>query len=177
MKVILQKDVQGLGDAGEVKEVADGYARNFQLKKKMVIVAYGGSAKAVEHQKKISTMKMEKRNKAMAQVGEQLKGLGAIEVPVRVGAKYKLFGSVTSMDISNALKAKGHEIDKRKIEMADKIRNLGNYTVKVRLAEKIVVPLSISVISDGSAPVEEEHELLVETQTNAAPAAEETAEG
>ncbi len=174
MKVVLQKDVPGLGDAGELKEVADGYARNYLLPRKLVITAYGGTARAIEHQKKISAIKMEKRNKTMAKVAEDIKALGAIELQVKVGSKNRLFGSVTSMDVANALKAKGFEFDKRRVEMGDKIRSLGNHTVKVRLSEKIVVPVTLSIVQDMNfkAPDEEVEALPAAAEENS----EETAE-
>lgn len=148
MKVILQKDVPNLGDAGEIKEVAAGYARNFLIPRKLVVAAIGGSTKAAEHQKKQMALRAEKRHNEMADVSEKLKALGTIEVQVRVGAKGKLFGSVTSLTISQALTDAGFTVDKRKVELSDSIKSTGTYQVKVKLAEKISVPLTISVVPD-----------------------------
>jgi len=156
MKVILQKDVAGLGDAGEVKNVADGYARNFLLPRKLGIVARGNSTKAIEHQKRLMDRKAEKRNKEMGAVAEKLKALGTLSISVKVGAKNKLFGSVTPQAIANALKELGYTIDKRKVELTDSIRAVGNFKFRVRLAEKVIVNLGLEVLPDKSSRVEEE---------------------
>ncbi len=160
MKVILQKDVPGLGDAGEVKTVADGYARNFILPRKLGIVARGDSTKAIEHQKRLMDRKMEKRNKEMGAVAEKLKALGTLSISVKVGAKNKLFGSVTPQAIANALKDLGYTIDKRKVELTDSIRAVGNFKFRVRLAEKVIVNLGLEVLPDKSSRVEEEEEYI-----------------
>lgn len=156
MKVILQKDVPGLGDAGEVRNVKDGYARNFLLPRRLGIVARGDSAKATEHQQRLMQKKIEKRTKEMGEVGEKLKSLGTVTLTVRVGAKNKLFGSVTPQAIANALRDMGYAIDKRKIEMTESIRSIGNFKFKIRLAEKILVPMSLEVLADKDSKIEEE---------------------
>ncbi|MBI3395372.1 MAG: 50S ribosomal protein L9 [Spirochaetia bacterium] len=155
MKVILQKNVPNLGDAGDVKEVADGYARNYLLPRKLVILAKAGSTKANEHHRRVIALKQDKRVKEMTELAGKLKDAASLQIAVRVGAKNKLYGSVTAMDLSNALKEKGFAIEKRKIEIPDPIRTLGNHKARVRLAEKVIVNLAVSVISDGTH-VEEE---------------------
>lgn len=160
MKVILQKDIPSLGDAGEIKDVSRGYARNFLLPRKLVVVANAGSSRALEHQKKLIARKAEKRHAEMQKVAAQLQDLKTLELPVRVGARGKLFGSVTTMQIAQALADKGFAIDKRKIELTDKIRNLGNYTVKLRLAEKVTAALQLQVVQDTNFAVEEEEEYV-----------------
>ncbi len=156
MKVILQKDVPNLGDAGDVKDVADGFARNYLLPRKLVVPAVGNSTKALEHHKKVIARKQAKRHQEMSGLAEKLKALGSVEIAVRVGQKKKLYGSVTPMDVARALTEKGFTIEKRKIEVTDPIRVLGNHKVRVRLAEKILVPLSVTVVPDKNQPVEEE---------------------
>ena len=137
MKVILQKTVPNLGDAGDIKDVADGYARNYLLPRKMVIPAHAGSTRAALHQKQLIKRKIEKRTKEMTAVAGNLKDLEGLDIPVRVGAKGKLFGSVTAMMVAGALKERGFEIDKRKIDLGDKIKALGTFKIKIRLAEDI----------------------------------------
>ena len=183
MKVILQKDVPNLGDAGDIKEVAAGFARNYLIPRKFVISAKEGSTKALKHQKAVVLRKTEKRKKEMQGVAEELKKLSPLEIKVRVGARNKLFGSVTAMQVATAIAEKGVQIDKRKVELGDKIRALGNYNIKIRLAESIVLPFTIQVLADENSVIEEEYLELRPMPTDddpqtesAAPAAEEPAE-
>jgi len=148
MKVILQKNVPNLGDAGEIKEVAGGYARNFLLPRKLVIPFREGSARAALHQRRVIERKTEKRIKDMQDLAGSMSSLQSLDLKVRVGAKKKLFGSVTAMQVAQALKEKGYELDKRKIEIGEKIRALGAYKIKIRLADSIQVPLELNVIPD-----------------------------
>jgi large subunit ribosomal protein L9 len=134
MKVILQKDIPNLGDAGDIKEVSPGYARNFLLPRKMVIVANESSKKAIDHQKKLVKIKKEKRKKQSEKIAESITGL-ELQIAVQVGEEGKLFGSVTAMDIAKKLKEKGFEIDKRKIMIETPIKQEGEYTVKIKLDE------------------------------------------
>ncbi len=124
MKVILQKDIPNLGDAGDIKEVSPGYARNFLLPRKLVIVANESSKKAIDHQKKLVRIKKEKRRKQSEKLAESITGL-ELQIAVQVGEEGKLFGSVTAMDIAKKLKEKGFEIDKQE----------GEHTVKIKLDE------------------------------------------
>ncbi len=134
MKVILQKDIPNLGDAGDIKEVSPGYARNFLLPRKLVIVANESSKKAIDHQKKLVKIKKEKRKKQSEKLSESITGL-ELQIAVQVGEEGKLFGSVTAMDIAKKLKEKGYEIDKRKIVIETPIKQEGEYTVKIKLDE------------------------------------------
>ena len=171
MKVILQKDVPNLGDAGEIKDVAAGFARNFLIPRKLVVAASTGSARAAEHQKKLMELSIEKRNQEMQSVAENLKALGELEMPVRVGSRGKLFGSVTTMAISQALHAAGFPVDKRKVELSENIKSTGKYQVKIRLAEKIIVPLSINVVADEESIAARKQEEEEEAARNARAAA------
>ncbi len=134
MKVILQKDIPNLGDAGDIKEVSPGYARNFLLPRKLVIVANESSKKAIDHQKKLVRIKKEKRRKQSEKLAESITGL-ELQIAVQVGEEGKLFGSVTAMDIAKKLKEKGFEIDKRKIIIETPIKQEGEHTVKIKLDE------------------------------------------
>jgi len=160
MKVILQKDVLNLGDAGDIREVPNGYARNFLIPRKLVMPARGDSVKAAEHQKKIMSLRVEKRNKDMAALSEKINALGSVEIKVRVGQKNKMFGSVTSVQIAQALKDAGFVIDRRKIDLNDAIRMTGKFPVKIRLAEKITSNITVNVVADENFPVEEEPEII-----------------
>ncbi|TFH40574.1 MAG: 50S ribosomal protein L9 [Chrysiogenales bacterium] len=134
MKVILQKDVPNLGDAGDIKDVANGYARNYLLPRKLVIVADESSKKVMEHQSRLIKVKKEKRKKLSEKIAGGLTGI-ELKIPAQVGEEGKLFGSVTAMDISKALKDKGFDIDKRKILIENPIKQTGEYAVKIKLDE------------------------------------------
>lgn len=148
MKIILQKDVINLGDAGEVKEVADGYARNFLFPKKLAIRASEGSTKMALHQKRLADLKKEKKAKEMKNLSSQIDGQ-SLEIKVKTGENDKIFGSVTSGDISNALSAKGFSVDKRKIDLEQPIKSLGEFKIKLRLAENVQATINLAVIGQG----------------------------
>ncbi|PJZ70230.1 50S ribosomal protein L9 [Leptospira perolatii] len=144
MKVILQKDVSNLGDAGDIKEVADGFARNFLFPKRLAVRASEGSTKMAVHQKKLAELKKEKRQKAMESVSGNLNGK-EFSILVKTGGGDKLFGAVTPMDVASLLKKEGYEVEKRKIEFPEPIRSLGTYKLKIRLAEGILPTITIHV--------------------------------
>ncbi|OHD69599.1 MAG: 50S ribosomal protein L9 [Spirochaetes bacterium RBG_16_49_21] len=134
MKVILQKDIPNLGDAGDIKDVAQGYARNYLLPRKMVIPADESSRRSGEHQKKLIRIKKEKRKKQSEKLAESVNGM-EIRITAQIGEEGKLFGSVTAMDIAKKLGEKGFEIDKRKIIIDSPIKQEGEYSVKIKLDE------------------------------------------
>lgn len=144
MKVILQKDVPNLGDAGDIKDVANGYARNYLLPRKLVIMANDSSKKAVEHQNKLIKVKKEKRKKDSEKVAEGISGL-EIKIIAQVGEEGKLFGSVTSMDIAKKLSENGFEIDKRKIHLENPIKNIGEYEIPLKLDEGLTTNIKVVV--------------------------------
>ncbi|NBU97832.1 MAG: 50S ribosomal protein L9 [Spirochaetia bacterium] len=148
MKIILQKDFPNLGDAGDIKDVSDGYARNFLIPNRIALRADEGSTKIALHQKKMINLKKDKRTKSMSEVANNLKGK-EIEVFVNVGENDKLFGSVTPQDISLALKSSGFEIDKRKIEISEAIKSLGTFQAKVKLADGIQSVIQVKVSKQG----------------------------
>lgn len=147
MKVILQKDVPALGDAGDIKEVAEGYARNYLLPNRLVIIANESSSKAVEHQKKLIKIKKEKRKKASEGIAGSISGL-ELTIPAQVGEEGKLFGSITSMDIAAVLKEKGFTVDKRKILLENPIKHEGEYTVNIKLDEGINAAVKVIVVKE-----------------------------
>jgi large subunit ribosomal protein L9 len=147
MKVILLKDVTNLGDSGDIKEVADGYARNYLLPRKFVLIANDKSKKIMDHQKKIIKIKKEKRKKLSEKAAEVLTGV-SVTIKVQVGEEGKLFGSVTSMDIAKKLKEQGHEIDKRKIILDSPLKNVGEYDVPVKLDEGLTAKIKVIVVTE-----------------------------
>ncbi len=147
MKVILQKDIPNLGEAGDIKDVSDGYARNFLLPKKMVLVANDSSQKAAVHQRKLIKIKKDKRKKQNETLMETFAGLD-IRIGAQVGEEEKLFGSVTSMDIARKLKELGHDVDRRKIHLEEPIKKLGEYEVPVKLDEGVTAKLKVTVFKE-----------------------------
>ncbi|MCU0845277.1 MAG: 50S ribosomal protein L9 [Spirochaetes bacterium] len=147
MKVILQKDIPNLGEAGDIKDVSDGYARNFLLPKKMVLVANDSSQKAAVHQRKLIKIKKDKRKKQSETLMETFAGLD-IRIGAQVGEEEKLFGSVTSMDIARKLKELGHDVDRRKIHLEEPIKKLGEYEVPVKLDEGVTAKLKVTVFKE-----------------------------
>ena len=144
MKVILQKDVPNLGDAGDIKDVAAGYARNYLLPRKLVILANDSSKRAVDHQEKLVKLKKEKRKKESEKIAEGISGV-EVKIVAQVGEEGKLFGSVTSMDIAKKLKENGFEIDKRKIQLENPIKDVGEYEVPLKLDEGLTTNIKVVV--------------------------------
>jgi large subunit ribosomal protein L9 len=144
MKVILQKDIMNLGDAGDIKEVADGYARNFLIPKKLVIPASESNKKVIEHQERLIKLKKEKRKKQSEKVHENLNGL-EIVITARVGEEEKLFGSITSIDVAKKLLEKGHSIDKRKISIDNPIKTTGEFDIQVKLDDGLTAVVKLKV--------------------------------
>ena len=147
MKVILQKDIPSLGDAGDIKEVAEGFARNYLLPKKLVIVANDSSKKAIEHQKKLIKIKKDKRKKSSEQIAQSMTGV-ELTITAQVGEEGKLFGSVTSMDIARSLREKGFEIDKRKILLDAPIKQEGEFNVSIKLEEGLTASVKVKVVRE-----------------------------
>lgn len=146
MKVIFNVDVKGQGKKGELKEVSEGYARNYLLPRKLAAEATADNINALKLKEKAKAAQLAK-DKALAQ--ENAKKLGEIQVVVRAksGAGGKLFGAVTSQEISDALKEQfGIEIEKNKIVQADPIKNYGSYTVKAKLGFEISGNINVLVV-------------------------------
>jgi len=145
MKVILQKDIPNLGDAGDIKDVAEGYARNYLLPRNLVIVADESSKRTADHQKKLVKVKKDKRKKESEKVLEKLSGV-SVSVAAQVGEEGKLFGSVTSMDIAKKLREQGFQIDKRKIHLESPLKLEGEYEVSIKLDEGLTGKIKVVVV-------------------------------
>ena len=148
MEVILKEDIANLGKIGDVVRVRDGYARNYLLPRGLVLEANKKNLKTFEHHKKIVGDQKQKIMRQAQTVGDQLNGVSLV-IPMKVGEEGKLFGSVTNIHIEKALRAKGLNVDRRKIQLAEPIKNAGDYDVPVRLSADLTVPLKVSVVSDG----------------------------
>lgn len=148
MEVILKEDIVNVGKIGEVVRVRDGYARNFLLPRGLVLIANKKNLKTFEHHKKIVGDQKEKVLRNAQAVGDQLAAVSLV-IPMKVGEEGKLFGSVTNMQIEKALKAKGLNVDRRKIHLDAPIKSAGDYEVPIRLSAEVTVPLKLSVVSDS----------------------------
>lgn len=144
MKVIFLKDVKGQGKKGEVKDLSEGYVRNFLLPKGLVAQASEGNVKQLEHQKQ-SEVKRKDKEKAEAQALAAKLGEMVVVIKSKAGEGGKLFGSITSKQIAEELEKLGIHLDKRKIEMNDAIRAIGTMTVKVKLYPDVTADLRVQV--------------------------------
>ena len=146
MKVIFLEDVPHVAKAGEIKEVANGYGRNFLIPQKLALLAKSHDISAVETQLKIRARSQAQTEAELAELAKQLDGR-EISLKARSGAKDRLYGSITSADIAaELLNTTGLHIDKRKIELAEPIRQLGSYEVVIRLAKDIIPQIKVSVV-------------------------------
>ena len=150
MEVILREHVDNLGRRGEIVKVADGYARNFLLPRKLALPATAGNKKHVERERKI----MEARE---AEEKGQAEGIAArlaaidISIARRVGDTDQLYGSVTAVDIADYLKTKGFEIDRRKLILPEPIKAIGEHKVPLKLHREVTVPLVVKVVKEGGS--------------------------
>jgi large subunit ribosomal protein L9 len=148
MEVILREHVDNLGRRGELVKVADGYARNYLLPRKLALLATEGNKKVIEREKVKYDVKEAEEQKVAQAIADRLANV-EIEIARRVGETDALFGSVTNADIADALAAKGFELDRRKIQLHDPIKKLGEFTVPVKLHRDVTVSLKVKVVAEG----------------------------
>jgi large subunit ribosomal protein L9 len=150
MEVILRQHVDNLGERGQIVKVADGYARNYLLPRKLALPVTEGNRKHVERERKImDTREAEEKGQAEA-LGARLAAVD-ITIARRVGDTEQLYGSVTTADIAEYLKGKGFEVDRRKLVLADPIKNLGEHDVPLKLHREVTVPLKVKVVKEGAS--------------------------
>ena len=148
MKVIFLQDVPSVAKAGEIKEVADGYGRNFLIPKKLALLASPSALGTMEAQLRAEAKNQGQIRGELVELANQLEGKEVV-LKARVGAEGRLYGSVTSADIAAELdSAGGVVIDKRKIEIDEPIRQLGSYEVAIRLAQDIMPKINVTVIAE-----------------------------
>jgi large subunit ribosomal protein L9 len=146
MQVILREDVEKLGKIGDLVKVSDGYARNFLVPTKKAIEATPKNLNAMNHAKKMVSDRLRKVKKEATAEADKIKGL-SIVIKAKTGEEGKLFGSVTTMDIAEAMKAQGVAIDKRKIVLEEPIKRLGDFTVSIKLHADIAADVKVSVVA------------------------------
>ena len=149
MELILREDVEHLGRRGEVVQVKGGYGRNFLLPRKLAMVVTAGNRKVVEQQK-TAGVKRDAREQADAQQLAGMLGQVVLSIARKAGESGLLFGSVTSLDVVEALHKKGFEIDRRKIHLDEPIKQLGEFQVPVRLHKEVTVSVPIQVVPEES---------------------------
>jgi large subunit ribosomal protein L9 len=147
MEVILREDIEKLGSRGQVVKVAPGYARNFLLPKRLAVAATESNKKIVEQERQAHLRKEAKEVGEAQDLAKIMLGT-AITIKQKAGEADQLFGSVTSKDIADALAAKGFNIDRRKIQLNDPIKQLGEYTVPVKLHKDVTVDVSVLVAKE-----------------------------
>ena len=150
MEVILREHVDNLGERGQIVKVADGYARNYLLPRKLALPATDGNRKHVERERKIVEAR-EANEKGQAEAMAARLASVDITIARRVGETDQLYGSVTSADIVEFLKDKGFEVDRRKLILPEPIKAIGDHDVPLKLHREVTVPLKVHVVKEGAA--------------------------
>mgnify|MGYP001365283171 CR=1 FL=1 len=144
MKLLLKEDVDGLGFCGDEVEVKDGYGRNFLIPKGKALLATPNNLKAFNHQKRIVQAKVKKVITIAQGVADEI-SKATLKTKKKMGEGGKMFGSVTTQEISDLLKAKGIEIDRRKIQMQEPIKKAGEFTIPVKLHPEVIGQIELIV--------------------------------
>lgn len=147
MRVIFLEDVPQVAKAGEIKDVSDGYGRNYLLPRRLALLATPAALKRMELERQVRAKKQAQTETEIAELGRILEGK-EVKVRARVGAGDRLHGAVTSADISAALEAGGITVDKRKIELAEPIGEVGTYHVPIRLAADVVPTIVVTIVEE-----------------------------
>lgn len=171
MKVILQENVEGLGYLGDVLTVANGYARNYLLPKKKAVVAEERQVKLLQHVKRQTEQKAKKELESLAETGKGLSNI-SLTFEVQTGKDDKLFGSVTSKDVAEKLAAQGVEVDRKKIHLPQPLKELGAFSVPVKLHRDVVPKINVTLVKKGGEEPAAEETTPQEPPTQ--PAAEES---
>jgi large subunit ribosomal protein L9 len=166
-KVLLREDVDDLGARGEIVRVRSGYARNYLLPRNLAVEATAGNVKGIESER-AALLKKEAKERATAEAQSQQMSTLELEFKRKAGEQGALYGSVTSMDVAEALRERGYEIERHRIHLREPLKRLGEYTVPVRLHRDVTIDLKVRVASEGEVIVghmtpEQEAEL---TKTN-----------
>jgi large subunit ribosomal protein L9 len=144
IQVILQQDLKNLGKSGELVRVRPGYARNYLIPRSLAMPATVHNVKQVEHQQRISAAASAKAKGEASSLAEKISAV-TVTITRKVGEEDRLFGSVTTKDIATALKEKGFEVDRKKIELVDPIRTAGTFPVTVKLLGDVTATFKVEV--------------------------------
>ncbi len=151
-RILLREDVDDLGTRGEIVRVRSGYARNYLLPRKLAVEATASNVKQIE-QERAALLKKEATERTAAEgQGEQIRSL-MLEFKRKAGEQGALYGSVTSMDIAEALKERGYEIDRHRIHLREPIKRLGEFAVPLRLHREVTIDLQVKIAPEGEVIV------------------------
>jgi large subunit ribosomal protein L9 len=167
-KILLREDVDDLGARGEIVRVRAGYARNYLLPRKLAVEATTSNVKQIE-QERAALLKKEAKERTTAEGQAAQMGSLVLEFKRKAGEQGALYGSVTSMDIADALKERGYEVDRHRLHLREPIKRLGDFTVPLRLHREVSIDLKVNVAPEGDVIVghltpEQEAELAKQAQ-------------
>jgi large subunit ribosomal protein L9 len=148
MEVILREHIDNLGRRGDVVKVAAGYARNFLLPRKLALVVTDENKRQIERERKVAEVRDAQERSSAEAYSQRLEQL-EVEIARRVGENDTMYGSVTSADIAHALEAKGFDVDKRKIQLPEPIKALGEVQVPVKVHREVTARVRVKVIAQG----------------------------
>ncbi|GJL60270.1 MAG: 50S ribosomal protein L9 [Nitrospirales bacterium] len=157
MKVILQENVDGLGYLGDVLTVTKGYARNYLLPRKKAVVAEERQVKLLQHIKRQIDQKAKKELESLGESGKNLSKI-SLTFEVQTGKDDKLFGSVTSKDVAERLAAQGVEVDRRKIQLPQPLKELGTFSVAIKLHRDVVPKINVTLVKKAAEEATPERE-------------------
>lgn len=147
MKIILTHDVEHVGEVGDIVDVADGYGRNFLIPRGLAIAATASNKRQLEHEQRLREHRILRARKEAQSLAERLQGTPCHFVR-KAGEEGRLFGSVTAIDIADALKAAGVAVDRRRIQLEQPLRSLGEHTVSVRLPAETSALLKVTIAAE-----------------------------
>ncbi len=147
MKVLLQTDVESVGKAGQIVNVKDGFARNYLIPRKLAVIADEKNVRVFEHLKRQTEEKIRKTRKQAEILKEKIENL-TLTIPCKVGEEGKLFGSVTNIQIAEALKKEGIELDRKKIVLEQPLKVLGDYEAVAKLEGDITAKIRITLVKE-----------------------------
>ena len=146
MKVVLVKDVKGKGKAGDIVNVSDGYASNYLIPNGLAVVGNAGNLSQAQNKKQSDNFKAEQIKQEAFENAKLINGK-EVTITVKIGENGKLFGSVTSREIADEISKLGVEVDKKKVELNDNIKNVGKYNVKVKLHPAVTANCIVNVVA------------------------------
>ncbi len=153
MQVILMEKVVNLGALGDVVKVKDGYARNFLIPRKLAMLASDANMQQLAHERNVIELRQQKLKGGAVEQAKKLEGL-AIKITRKVGEQDKLYGSVTALDIAEALAAQGQKLDRRIIHLPEPIRSIGSFDVELRLHREVTAKIKVEVAGEAQVPAQ-----------------------
>ena len=172
MKIVLRQDVPKLGEAGTIQTVADGYARNYLIPKGYAVLATDGEIRTAEHNLKVRERKVLRQEEALQSLADKINGT-RLEFTARAGEQGRLFGSVTTSDIAEQLQEKiSEEIDRRKIQLTEPLRTVGEHEVEIHLVGRLRPTITVTIQAEQTEEDQAAEEAAGETTMDAEAEAE-----